>query len=214
MTKKSKRVKEWKSRREKGKKKPYIWFANKIAAIRKVSKPVAARASKWGAPSGVALVILIALTSFFLPKNEFQLIKEKLAKNPNDFEAHLKLAEKFLETNQLEEAEKALLLAQKLQTSNSESQIPNNFILGEKSNKKLKELWQEKDYSDPKDIRRLISVWEKIVAEKPNYRDGYLQLAILHYKVFENEKAKEYLGKALDIDPNFEPAREMEKILK
>jgi tetratricopeptide (TPR) repeat protein len=190
------------------------WFENKIVRIRKVTKPVAARASKWGAPSGVALIILITLTSFFLPKNEFQLIKEKLLKFPNDFEAHLQLAEKFLASNQLEEAERALLLAQTI--SNPKLVISNleNSVLGEKTNLKLDELWQRKHYSDPKDIRRLISAWEKIVQEKPNYRDGWLQLAILHYKLYENEKARQYLQKALELDPNFEPAKELEKIFK
>jgi tetratricopeptide (TPR) repeat protein len=194
--------------------KQVCFWRNKIKLVRRVLKPVAARASKWGAPSGVALVILITLTSLFLSKNEFQLIKEKLAKFPNDFEAHLVLAEKFLENNQLEEAERSLLLAQKLQFPISNFQFPNNSVLGEKSDTKLNELWQQKHYSDPKDIRRLISGWEKIVEEKPNYRDGYLQLAILHYKLYENEKAKEYLDKALEIDPNYQPAQELEKLLK
>jgi len=183
------------------------WFENKIKAIRRIRKLVAARASKWGAPSGVALIILIALTSFFLPKNEFQQLKEKLVKFPNNFEAHLKLAEKFLENNQFEEAENSLLLAQQL----AEKEPKQSKVLGESS--KLEQLWQQKHYSDPEDIKKLISTWEKIIEQKPNYRDAYLQLAILNYKIYENKKALEFLKEALEIDPNFPAAKDLEKLI-
>ena len=184
------------------------WFENKIQKIRNLSQHQAARAAyKYAGLAGVVAILTATLVSSFLPKDEFQLLKQRLIRNPNDFEANLLMAEKFLENNQFEEAEKELLIAENIQqtTDNKEK------VLGLTS--KLGELWQQKRYSDPKDIRRLISAWEKIVEEKPNYRDGYLQLAILHYKLYENEKAKEYLQKTLDLDPNYEPARELEEIL-
>lgn len=184
------------------------WIENKTTAIRKFREPMAARASRWGAPAGVALVILILLTSLLLPKDAFQQAKNRLLRNPNDFQAQISLAEKFLANNQFEEAEKILLLAQG-QINRSDKQI-----LGEQTSQKFEELWQKKQYSDPKDIKRLITAWEKIVEEKPGYRDGYLQLAYLHYKLYENEKAKEYLEKAIELDPNYEPTREMEKFLQ
>jgi len=80
-------------------------------------------------------------------------------------------------------------------------------FLDEASNLSLASLKQQKNLSDPKDIKKLIHFWEKIVAEKTDYRDGYLQLAILNYKI------QEYLKKALIVDPNFEPALELEKII-
>ncbi|MGB9706686.1 MAG: tetratricopeptide repeat protein [Microgenomates group bacterium] len=185
-------------------KKSKSWLENKIAKARKLAKPRSARfyraTKKFGSLGVVILIALSVLGSFFLPKNQFQLAKERLIKNPNDFEAHLVLAEEFLKNNQFEEAEKELKLAQ----ANPQSVIRNQ---------KIDELWRQKHYSDPKDIRQLITAWEKIVEEKPNYRDGYLQLAYLHYKIFESKKAKEYLEKALNLDPNYEPARELEKII-
>lgn len=186
-------------------------LVNKIAEARKVSKQRAARAaSRWGAPAGVALVILLTLISLFSSKDNLQKIKERLVKNPQDFEAHLHLAEKFLKNNQFEEAERALMLAQELKGLEYEEAK----ILGEKTDSKFKDLWQKKLYSDPKDIRRLIAAWEKIVEEKANYRDGWLQLSVLHYKLYENEKARECLQKALELDPNFEPALELKRIIK
>ena len=195
------------------------WFENKIQKIRNLSQHQAARAAyKYAGLAGVVAILTATLVSFFLPKDEFQLLKERLIRNPNNFEANLQMAEKFLENNQLEEAEKVLRLAQQHLRGggappSAGRHLGGEMILGEQANTKLNELWQQKYYSDPEDIRRLIAAWEKIIEEKPNYRDGYLQLAILHYKLYENEKAKEYLQKALDLDPNYEPTRELERIL-
>lgn len=191
------------------KKKISPWFANKIQTIRKTAKPLAARANKWGAPSGVALIIFITLTSLFWPKNDFQLIKEKLIRNPYNFEANLELAERFLENNQIDEAERSLLLAQKAMTRG----YRDTKILGEETNSRLEKLWQKKYYSKPEDIRKLITAWEKVVEKKPNYRDGYLQLAILHYELYQNDRARGYLQQAIDLDPNYEPTKGLEKII-
>lgn len=185
------------------------WVGNKIAEARKLGEHRAARAARrWGAPAGVALIIFLLIGSFFLPKNSFQQAKQSLLRNPNDFQAQLILVEELLANNQFEEAEKMLLLAQ------NQINLSNNQVLGEQTNPQLEELWQRKYYSDPEDIKKLITIWEKIIKEKTGYRDGYLQLAYLHYKLYENEKAKEYLEKAIELDPNYELARELEKILE
>lgn len=163
-------------------------------------------AERFGSPAGVALIFLILSCSLILSKNRFQLAKEKLTQNSNDFEAHLVLAEEFLANNQVKEAESALLLAQ------SRLSLTGN-VLGEKTSLKLEDLWKRKHYSDKADVYRLIVSWQKIIAEKPNYRDGYLQLAFLYYQIYQNDKAKAYLQKALVIDPNYEPARKLEETL-
>lgn len=183
---------------------------NLRALIRSFNIPRAARATRV-ARKHLAVFLAVAfsvatLASAILPKNQIQTLKEKLVRNSSDFEAHLELAQKFLKNNQFKEAEQTLRLAQKIPQNNLS-------VLGQQTSQKLEELWQQKHYSDPQDIRRLIAAWEKIVKEKPNYRDGWLQLAILHYKLYENDKAKESLQKALYIDPNYEPAEELEKIL-
>ena len=203
-------IKMKKSKDFKTRSKFHPWLMNKIKFIRQKGKPLAARASRWGGPSGVALIIFLLIGSFLYPKNELQILKWRLLQNPNDFQAHLALAEKLLDNNQFQEAEQTLLVAQQIKILGDK----DTKILGEKTNSKISELWQREYYSNPEDIQRLIEAWEKIVQEKPNYRDGYLQLAILHYKIYENEKAKEYLNKALEIDPNYQLTRELEKILK
>lgn len=179
-----------------------------MAKSKKIDKHRAVQAARrWGAIAGAALVILLFISSFFLPKSTFQQAKEKLINSPNDLQAQIALAEEFLANNQFEKAEKTLLLAQN-QVNQS-----GNQILDKQASQKLEELWQKKRYSDPKDIKRLISIWEKIITEKPYYRDGYLQLAYFHYKLYENEAAKEYLKKAIELDPNYELTGELEKVL-
>jgi tetratricopeptide (TPR) repeat protein len=191
------------------------WLENKSATVRKVAKHPAARTvARFGGPAGVTFLAFLVISFFFLPKDKFQLAKERLIKNPNDFEAHLILAEEYLENNQIEEAEKELLLAQENYKSQTITDELASQVLGDESGLKWKALWQKKQTVKPEDLRELIKRWEEIVAEKPDYRDGYLQLAFLHYKLFENEKVKEYLEKALAIDPNFEVTRELEKLLQ
>lgn len=186
------------------------WLENKTIVVRKLAKHRAARAiGRFGAPAGVALMAFLIFYSLFLPKNRFQLAKERLVKNPRDFEAHLVLAEEYLKNSQVEQAEKELLLAQNSFQAKTTFNQENSLVLGEESNLKWEELWQRKIQTNPEDIKKLIIYWEKIVAEKENYRDAYLQLALLHYQLFENEKAQEYLNQALELDPNFEPAQKI-----
>lgn len=173
------------------------WLEDKISSARKQAKSRAARAAqRYGGPAGVALIILLISLSLFLPKNEFQRVKERLAQSSSDFEAHLALAEEYLKNNQFEAAEKELLLAQ-------ESQSPKILGLVTINLEKVRE---RKRQSNPTDIRKLITLWEKITQEKPDYRDGYFQIAVLYYKLGENEKVREYVEKTLLLDPNFEPA--------
>ena len=177
-------------------KKPQVWLANKIKLIRRVGKPMAARLGRWGGPSSIALIFFLIVVSWLSPQSESQKLKGQLLKNPQDLNSQLKLTEIFLENHQFEEAEKILLLTGKNQNDTQ-----------------IKELWQEKHLSDPEDIQKLIVFWEKIVVEKPGYRDGYLQLAVLNYKLWQNEKAQAYLKKALLVDPNFEATLKLKQLV-
>jgi tetratricopeptide (TPR) repeat protein len=148
-------------------------------------------------PILVALFFLITLGAFFLPKNDFQSEKEQLVKSPADTQTQLKLAEELLANHQFEEAEKVLQLAG----------------LKETPPEKLTELWLKKFSNNPRDIPRLISFWEKFLEQRPDYRDGWLQLALLNFKIYENEKAQKALEKALFLDPNHEPAKILKEII-
>lgn len=117
--------------------------------------------------------------------------------NPDDVEAHLQMAEVFLKNNQYQEAENELRQFQVLGVTTS----------------KFGQLLEQKFLQNPNDIKRLINAWEKITTDKPDYRDGWLQLAFLNYKIYEDTKAKECLAKALELDPNYSPSKKLKEII-
>jgi len=185
------------------------WLVNKTTEARKLSEHRAARAARrWGAPAGVALLLLVISISLLLDQTSFQQAKRTLLKNPQDFEAKIVLAEEFLNHNQFEEAERILLLAQNQIDQSGEK------VLGQKTNQVIEKLWQQKHYSDPQDIKKLVSLWEKIIEEKPDYRDGYLQLTYLHFKLSENSQAQKHLFQAIKLDPNYKTTKIIKSLLE
>lgn len=59
-----------------------------------------------------------------------------------------------------------------------------------------------------------ITFWEGITSQYKGYRDAYFSLAVLEYRLGNKERARVYIKKVLQIDPNFEKGREMEKLLR
>jgi len=58
-----------------------------------------------------------------------------------------------------------------------------------------------------------VKFWESITSKYKGYRDAYFQLAVLEYQLKNFDQSKSYLQKAIEIDPNFEAARKLEKLL-
>lgn len=56
--------------------------------------------------------------------------------------------------------------------------------------------------------------WEEILKERPNYRDGWVQLAASYYKTGNLEKSEEAIGRAKQLDPQNELILNFEKIIK
>ncbi len=83
---------------------------------------------------------------------------------------------------------------------NNEKQIQNSQVLGAKN---IIETNQAK-----------IDKWLKITQEVPDYRDGWLQLAISYYEAGEIEKAKGILQISKNIDPNNESILWLEDLWK
>jgi tetratricopeptide (TPR) repeat protein len=51
---------------------------------------------------------------------------------------------------------------------------------------------------------RSYEVWKNIVAQKPEYRDGYIMLAYYAKEIGKSDESKEYLKKVLSLDPNYQ----------
>lgn len=58
-----------------------------------------------------------------------------------------------------------------------------------------------------------VKYWQDLVSKDKGYRDGYFMLSVLEYQLKDLSKAKEYLEKAIEIDPNFMPASDLQKVL-
>lgn len=56
--------------------------------------------------------------------------------------------------------------------------------------------------------------WEEATSKYTDYRDGYFKLATINYQLGNIESARINLKKTLDLDPNFEAGRELEKLLQ
>ncbi len=59
-----------------------------------------------------------------------------------------------------------------------------------------------------------VAKWQEVVAKRADFRDAYFELAVLTYRLNRLPEAKYYLAKTLALDPNFIPARELEKVIK
>lgn len=66
--------------------------------------------------------------------------------------------------------------------------------------------------NNAKKIYEEILFWDKISKKFPNYRDAYLKLSTLFWKVRLDDQAKYYLDKAKVIDPNNDRIRELEYV--
>lgn len=136
-------------------------------------------------------LLIILLGNLLQPQSQFDIVKGNVLNNPNDPEAHAFLAQQFLVTNQFAQAQ-------------TEAQLTNN----EELLQKIQDINRQ-----PEEVRDETTRLQEIMNQLPNYRDGYLRLAILNWKLYRPFVAQKYLQKALEIDPNNEMARKISETI-
>lgn len=67
--------------------------------------------------------------------------------------------------------------------------------------------------AEKQQLENEVNRWRQIVSLRPDYRDAYFELAVLAYRLNHIEESKQYLAKVFELDPNYQPARELEKAL-
>ncbi len=67
--------------------------------------------------------------------------------------------------------------------------------------------------SQTEDIKQEIGSLEKKVQIYPSFKEGYLRLAILEYRLGDIDKSKKYIRKAVLLDPNFKQAQDFAKLI-
>lgn len=149
----------------------------------------------------LSLILLInALRQIETPSSlNFSQIRKEVLKNPNSPKLHLRFAQLYQEKNDLENAKKELFLALNL---NPDFQEAKDLL------EKIRNLEEE-----PEKIKEEIKNWGEILKEKPGHRDIYFQIAVLNWQIYQEKEALEAVNKALELDPNFEPAKNFKKLL-
>jgi tetratricopeptide (TPR) repeat protein len=156
---------------------------------------------------GVGLILVILLGGYAINNTKLPL-QVALAENPLNINNNLTLADYLIQQHRFSQAESVLRFAQQ--------QEMKNKILGwaTTNEDQLNQLWLKKHREDPADINRLITKWEKLVREKPDYRDGYIQLALLYQTLNNTPLALKNIDQALQIDPNNQTAQQIKSSLK
>lgn len=69
------------------------------------------------------------------------------------------------------------------------------------------------DQREIKITKMEIERWEKITINYPNYRDGYLKLANLYWKLFDEDKTNYFLEQVRRVDPNSETLNKISNLV-
>jgi tetratricopeptide (TPR) repeat protein len=161
-------------------------------------------------PIGIRRIIAGLILLVFVLPNVFTLdaefLKARLAvlSNPRSPQTHLRLAEIAANKYDWEIARKEFRLATKLYEQGQISDVSDLSF-------RIKEV--ESTVFAERYIREEIKQWEEVLARQPGYRDGYLELAILHQKLSENSEALENWQKAWELDPNDEQVVRVGRLL-
>lgn len=151
----------------------------------------------------IIVLFLILWLNYFWPRNMFAIRSLAVARWPNSISKHIELGKALFNLGDLPQAQTEIKLAQNLYKYWKMVDI----------NGRLKKQIEEGDqYINQKVIiKSQIGQLETILRDKPHYRDVYLQLSILNYQLWQDEKAREYWNKAFYLDPNNEKVQEVGK---
>lgn len=58
-----------------------------------------------------------------------------------------------------------------------------------------------------------LNFWQSVSSQYEGNKDVYFQIAALEYKLGDLDKSKIYVNKALLLDPNFDEAKKLQKLL-
>lgn len=59
-----------------------------------------------------------------------------------------------------------------------------------------------------------LTKWERVATIHPNYPDAYFEAAYFAYAVRDTKKALNYVSKALILDPGFNAAQKLKKLIE
>lgn len=118
--------------------------------------------------------------------------------NPFSITAHTNIAISLWNKGFQKTAKNELLLAQDLYRHSDAS------VLGTTTDpSSLLTQWDGK----PIEIQHAYEYWKSVIAQKPDYRDGLIMTALYAHATGNTDEAMIALGRAKQLDPNFEPLK-------
>lgn len=63
------------------------------------------------------------------------------------------------------------------------------------------------------ELTQNIKLWQSIVEKYPGYKDAYFKIASMEYQIGDYVNAKLNVEKALSLDPNFQDAKTLERLI-
>ena len=136
----------------------------------------------------VLAILFIGLLSYNLyptPLSTFDKAKNEVLERQDDANAKENLAKIYLENNDWTTAE----------------EIVNRIIRNSEQSQEIKNKI-EFQKNEPERIKNEIIKWDKIVFDYPNFRDGFLKLAVLNWQIYNQDLSRWYWQKAFELDPN------------
>lgn len=70
--------------------------------------------------------------------------------------------------------------------------------------------WQHEETA----LQQRYFFWQSVARAKPDYRDAYITLASLAFKLGKRDEANRWITKALVLDPNHDPAQTFRQFLQ
>lgn len=145
---------------------------------------------------------LISRGEVSLEKNDYQgayqNFRRALVFDPSSYPAHLGLSKVYENIGDYDLALSELKIA---------AQLNQSVDLGDEVIR-LKTL-----RDDPKTLKEELAKTVSILLDHPTFRNAWTKAAYLHYRLRDDEAAKKALERALEIDPNYEPALRLRALL-
>ncbi len=63
------------------------------------------------------------------------------------------------------------------------------------------------------DLEGKVKVWEDITKKYPGHKEAYFQAGLIHYRLKNYEKANSYVDRAIFVDPDYEDAKKLKKLI-
>ena len=65
----------------------------------------------------------------------------------------------------------------------------------------------------PKKLKEEVVFWEKETEKESNWRDAWLKLSSIYYQLNDLQKAKVAITKTSELDPNYEPTKQLQELI-